>query len=154
MILLAFVLLAVDFFTQGLGALSIGAVVAFVLGSVILFRPFGAVSPAAPAFEVNPVLIGGTTLVLFGAGVWVLRAVWRARRARSAVPLLTDLAGQRAVAVSPLDPQGQVKYHGERWIAVSEDRPIEPGETVEIVRAEGLLLHVRAAKSPLPSQPD
>ena len=150
LIVLAFVILALDFLTQGLGALSIGAVVAFVLGSVILFRPFGAVSPAAPAVGVDPWVIGGTTLALFGGVVWVLRAVWRARRTRPVVPLLAELAGQRAIVVSALNPRGQVKFHGERWLAVSDDGPIDPGEAVEIVRAEGLLLHVRAAKPPLP----
>ncbi|HEX2171286.1 MAG TPA: nodulation protein NfeD, partial [Dehalococcoidia bacterium] len=144
LIILAFVLLALDLFTQGLGALTVGAVAAFVLGSVILFRPFGAVSPAAPALEVHPGLLGGTTLALFGGAGWVLRAVWRAHRSRPVTPQLVELAGRQAFALSDLTPRGQVRFEGERWLAVAEDGQIGAGDPVEIVRAEGLLLHVRA----------
>lgn len=143
LILAAFVLLVIDFLTQGLGALSIGSLVAFVLGSLILFRPLGDVSPVAPALEVHPALIAVTTLLLAVGVGWALQAIWRARRSPPTALVLTELTGQKAVTATPLAPRGQVKYHGERWLAISEAGEIPVGQRVEIVRAEGLELYVR-----------
>lgn len=55
------------------------------------------------------------------------------------------LFGSTAVAVTRLNPNGQVRVRGEVWRAVVEENaaPIEAGSRVEIVDAHGLQLVVR-----------
>lgn len=143
LIIVAFVILVIDLATQGIGALSLGALIAFALGSLILFRPIGDVSPVAPALEVSPWLIALTTLALAAGIGWVMRAVWRARDAPLAAPVLQQLTGRRAVAATDLNPSGQVKFHGERWLAVLDQGTVGPGTPVEIIGVDGLTLQVR-----------
>jgi len=51
---------------------------------------------------------------------------------------------QRGIAVSDLDPEGQIKARGELWLARSDDgSKITAGTEVEIVRSETLFLWVR-----------
>ena len=67
---------------------------------------------------------------------------WSQRR-RAAVGA-EALVGRSAVAVTPLDPRGQVRIDGELWSAVSEE-PLERGREVVVRRVEGLTLVVESA---------
>jgi membrane protein implicated in regulation of membrane protease activity len=58
------------------------------------------------------------------------------------------LVGQRAVAVGPLGPRGQVRLRGEIWRARSVAAAIEPGDEVEVVAVDGLTLEVEPAGPP------
>jgi membrane-bound serine protease (ClpP class) len=62
----------------------------------------------------------------------------RRRRARVGVE---TLIGKTAVAITPLDPDGQVKVNGEIWQAHSE-REARVGEMVVIEAVNGLTLEV------------
>ena len=53
-----------------------------------------------------------------------------------------ELIGKTAEVITPLEPKGTVFVEGERWSAISESGPVEPGEEVIITRAEGLKLYV------------
>ncbi len=48
---------------------------------------------------------------------------------------LESMAGQQAVAVTPLNPVGVISYRGEHWRAAS-GTPIKQGTRVRIVRVE------------------
>jgi membrane protein implicated in regulation of membrane protease activity len=69
--------------------------------------------------------------------------VWRAydweRPGRS-----RSMIGERAIARERLAPQGYVQIHGELWRAVKIDNgpPIEIGQSVKIVKMDGLTLFV------------
>ena len=66
--------------------------------------------------------------------------VWWSKRRRSAVGVET-LLGRRAVAVSALVPEGQVRVGGELWHARSEVA-VQPGGEVIVQAVEGLTLEV------------
>ena len=82
-------------------------------------------------------------------GFWVLKDtllfpfVWRAydweRPGRS-----RSMIGERGIAKERLAPAGYVKVRGELWRAVKIDDgpPIEIGQSVKIVKMEGLTLFV------------
>ncbi len=53
------------------------------------------------------------------------------------------LIGAVGVAVSDLDPEGEVRVQGEIWRAVSEKDWVKRGDKVVVVRREGLKLIVR-----------
>ena len=48
--------------------------------------------------------------------------------------------GEHCTVIEPIDPDrpGRIRYHGTSWRAVSYDETLEPGETVEIMRKEGM----------------
>jgi membrane protein implicated in regulation of membrane protease activity len=87
-------------------------------------------------------------------GFWVLKDalmfpfVWRAydweRPGRS-----RSMIGERGLAKERLAPAGYVQIHGELWRAVKMDDgpPIEIGQSVKIVKMDGLTLFVAPVKS-------
>lgn len=89
----------------------------------------------------------GIGAVLVGATVDVAETVvyvrWSQRR-RAGVGR-EALIGRTAVAVSALDPVGQVKLDGELWAARSDAR-VENGGTVVVRAVDGLTLVVEPAR--------
>jgi membrane-bound serine protease (ClpP class) len=55
------------------------------------------------------------------------------------------MIGAKAVAVTPLLPEGRVNYEGENWAAILDDptASVDQGSEVQIVSVEGLRLHVQ-----------
>jgi membrane-bound serine protease (ClpP class) len=127
---------------EGFGVLGVGAVIAFVLGSLMLYEPFGMPSPSLPAVRVNPWLIAGMTAAMSAFFMFVVRSLVRAQRASVAAGPQA-LIGRVGRAVSNLDPTGQVRLDGEVWSAVAEDEPVRQGEDVEVAGVEGVTLRVR-----------
>jgi membrane-bound serine protease (ClpP class) len=54
-----------------------------------------------------------------------------------------DLIGKTATTRTPLTPDGQVFFRGERWEAISESGNIEENETVIISKIKDLVLYVK-----------
>jgi membrane-bound serine protease (ClpP class) len=124
-----------EVFVPSFGALGIGGLAAFVIGSIILM------DTDAPGFGVSMGLIGGIAtaagLAMFGTG-------WMAMKARRR-PVTTgaeQLVAARAEAIEGFTGRGRVRIFGEEWSAVSE-LPVAAGQRVTIERVEGLTLHVR-----------
>lgn len=116
------------------GALALGGVATFVVGSWLLFA-------GSSGSRVSFWLIGVGALALSGYFLVALRAVLRARR----LPYRTGveaLRGQDGVAITDLAPRGSVRIAGEDWSAVADAAPIKAGEAVEVLWAEGLTLRV------------
>ena len=141
LIVLALVLFILDIKVTGY-VLSIGGAIAFVLGSLILFSPFGPRSPMMPAVRVSPWLIGTMTAATAGLFLVALSAGVRAQR----LPVLVGshtVIGAKGTAVSALEPVGVVQVEGEQWTARAEGGSIAAGEAVEVVALEGNRLIVR-----------
>ncbi len=122
-------------------ALTVGGIIAFVLGAFFLFRPFTPPEPTAPDVSVSPIVIGGLALASAAFFAMILGAAIRSRN----LPVITGLApfvGAYGVAKTVLNPQGTVLVKSEEWSAVAQDAPIQPGEAVRVVSAEGLTLKV------------
>lgn len=142
---LAGVLLVADLFTEGIGVLAFFAFAAFVLGSLLLYEPFGPPPPQLPELRVNPWLIALVSGSIAAFAAVVLRAVVRSRHvAISSGP--EALVGRRGVARTDLRPLGTVEVDREPWSAVSVGGPVSAGHTVRIVRVEGVELKVEEAE--------
>jgi len=129
------------------GVLGAGAVVAFLLGGLLLFAPVPVDTPAAvlaAPVEVNRWLLGVVGAGCAGFFLLVLRLGLRARHLPIMDPLVR-LTGAFGVTASALAPGGTVRVLNESWSAVSVGAPIDAGEKVEIVAREGLTLRVRRA---------
>jgi len=147
LILLAFVLFALEAYIAGFGALGIGGVVSLILGGLIL------TSSSNPDFQVNRWLIVGMSVVI---GAFFLTAVGALIRTRRAPAYMgqQSLVGRLAVARSPLSPEGIVFLEGARWRATAEDPPVAVGERVRVTAVQGLRLTVRKAEDERPAQGD
>jgi membrane-bound serine protease (ClpP class) len=150
---LGLVLFVAELNTEGTGFLGIGALVAFVLGGLLMFRPFAPVSPEMPAVAVNPWLLVGATAVLGGSLFVIVRQVMRARRA----PVVTgpeQFIGRTARVHTALAPRGRVWFEGQTWHATLRDGGGAPaGATVRIVGRDGLTLLVEAVELTEPAGP-
>jgi membrane-bound serine protease (ClpP class) len=137
-------LFAADLATEGIGVLAVGGLVAFVLGSLMLYSPFTPLSPAMPEVRVSRWLIFAVAAAMAALLFFVGRAVMRLRHEPAAIGA-PALLGRVGVAESRLAPGGTVRIDSEVWSAAVEEGadPIAPGESVEVVGLEGVVLRVR-----------
>jgi membrane-bound serine protease (ClpP class) len=133
-IALAFILFVVDIKAPTHGALTVGGIVSFILGSLMLFNsPFYAVS--------RSLVIGvGLATGLFFAFV-VAKAIFIQRR--PATTGSEGLVGALATTRSDLSPTGTVYLKGEWWEAETDGAPIEAGEQVRVESVDGFRLRVK-----------
>jgi membrane-bound serine protease (ClpP class) len=136
LIVLALALFIVDIFAPTHGVLTGGGIVAFFLGTLMLFNhePTGYHLPMS--------WIISSTLVTALFFIFVISKGIRAQFKPIQAGRETML-GQTVKALSRIDPQGgKVFIEGEHWNAVSET-PIEAGQPVVVTSIEGLTLKVK-----------
>ena len=138
----ALLLFVADLFAPTHGVLTVGGIVSFVLGSLLLFD----VPEAAPWLSVSLWAIAAVSVSLALFFGFVVGAVARAQR-RKAVTGREGLIGQVGRTRTFLDPRGMVWVDGALWEAESEVGPILAGEQVEVLAVAGLLLRVRPART-------
>jgi membrane-bound serine protease (ClpP class) len=130
-----------DLKVAGFG-LSIGALIAFLLGSLLLFTPFWVPVSGESVVRLNPWLILATTLGVAAFFFLGLSAAVRAHRLPIAVGRET-LVGKVGVVRKPLKPSGIAHLQGEEWSAVSASgAEIAVGTPVRVVEVDGLSLRV------------
>ncbi|HET6486032.1 MAG TPA: nodulation protein NfeD [Spirochaetia bacterium] len=142
-IVLSVVLFVVDIKAPTHGVLTAGGVVAFVLGSLLLFPPWRTPTlPTLPVVHVSPVVIAVMTflVVLFFAVVLAQGVRAQERQVSFGEETIVGMVGR---AASELGPDGYVQAGGEQWSARSAEGAIRAGELVEVVGREGLKLVVR-----------
>jgi membrane-bound serine protease (ClpP class) len=136
LILLAIALFIIDVFATTHGVLTAGGIVAFFLGSLLLFEPAG------PGFRLSLTVIVPATVITAAFFLFVIGAGLRAQRLPRRVGRET-LLGRTVAALTPITAvAGKVFVEGEYWNAHS-DTPVDAGRPVEIVGIEGLTLHVK-----------
>jgi membrane-bound serine protease (ClpP class) len=135
LILLALVLLIAEINVVSYGMLTVGGLVAMVLGSLLLFD-----SPE-PWLRLSWKVILMTVLVAAGFFVLIVRKAVTAQR-RPQTTGREGLIGEEGTALSSIDPEGKVFIHGEYWDAHS-DAAIAAGDRVMIEAVEGMQLKVR-----------
>ncbi len=127
-------LIVAEFFFPTYGSLGVGGLIAFVVGSLILF------DSDVPGLQVARPLIGAfaTAGALAIAGI-----VYVASRSLRA-PVVTGargMIGASAEVLADFTGTGRVRYGGELWQARSSV-PLAAGQPARIVRVEGLTLWV------------
>jgi membrane-bound serine protease (ClpP class) len=117
------------------GALTVGGVIAMLIGSIMLIDsplPFMRVSLAV----IIPSVLFTALFFLFAVGMGI-----RAQRRRVATGA-EGLVGEEGTAKSDVHADGSVFVHGEFWNAYS-DEPVAAGSRIEVVRVEGIKVKVR-----------
>jgi membrane-bound serine protease (ClpP class) len=140
LMILAVALFIMDVYAPTHGVLTIGGVIAFFLGALMLFNR------GEPGFRLSlAYIIPGTLLTaaffifVVGAG---LRAQWMPVKAGK-----ETMVGKTAPALSRIDSTGgRIFVEGEYWNAASET-PIEPGQMTQIIGIDGLTLKVKPQRA-------
>ena len=142
LIILAIVLAAAEVVVAGFGILGIASVVSLVIGGLLLFAQFGEPSPTLPPLSVNRWLIVGTGIVAAVSVLYFARQAVKSRRERPADPAVA-IIGETGAVTASLEPRGTVRVANDTWTAVSADgNSIEAGESITVVRVDGLVLTV------------
>jgi membrane-bound serine protease (ClpP class) len=132
----AFLLFLLDLYLSTQGLLTLGGIVSFALGSLLLLQ-----SPASPAFQLSRAVVIAVTGTVAALFLLFVVLVARAHTRRPATGK-EGLIGQHAVVRRPLDPDGMVFVDGELWRARSLGDPVPAGQLVRVVGVEGLVLLV------------
>ncbi|HUT75461.1 MAG TPA: nodulation protein NfeD [Armatimonadota bacterium] len=138
LIILGVGMLVADIWAPSHGVLTIGGIIAFVAGSLMLYG-----GPSTPSLRVSwlvvvmmTALTAGFFLLVVGLGV---RAHWT--RVTTGIE---GLMGAHGKARTALRPEGSVLVAGELWRAVAAaGEEIEPGAEIEVLAADGFTLRVR-----------
>jgi membrane-bound serine protease (ClpP class) len=136
LIVLAIIMFIAEIKVTSYGALTIGGILAMILGSLMLF------DAPAPLPGVSLWVVVPSTLLVAGFFIFLVGAALRtlAQRPYSGREGLIEKVG---VALTSIDhKQGKVFVTGERWDAHSGE-PIEQGAEVEVVQIDGMTLFVR-----------
>ncbi|MBZ0158773.1 nodulation protein NfeD [Candidatus Methylomirabilis sp.] len=134
LILLAIILFIAEVKVVSYGLLTVGGIVAMVLGSIMLIRspePFMRISLSAI------LLTTAATAAFFG---FIVTMALRAQRQKTTTGA-EGLIGQIGTVMTPLKPEGSILVEGELWSAQCEDGA-EPGDKVRILAVKGLMLFV------------
>ena len=118
------------------GALGVGGIAAFVIGSLLMF-PARASGFAPSAAIVIGAAIASAALIMLALG-----ALLRSRK-RPVVSGGEALIGAQGEAVSWDGEQGLVRVAGEIWRARA-DAPLKAGTHIKVVKRDGLVLRVEA----------
>ena len=134
LLLLGLALIVAEAFIGAFGAIGAGGIVAFAMGSIIMFRRTAAGS------GLSLPLVVGATIVAAGFLILALSLLLRARR-RRVITGREAMIGAEGDAVEWRESEGTIRIKGEMWRARAS-RPMRPGEHIRVVAREGLILTV------------
>lgn len=134
LILLGLGFMVAEAFLPTFGALGIGGVTAFVVGSIILM------DTDIEGYTIAWPLIAVVAAVSAAFFIGVMFMVLKARR-RRVVSGKEEMIGAVGEALENFKDAGRVRVHSEEWQARSET-PLKRGQQVKVIAIKGLLLTV------------
>lgn len=143
LILLAFILFALEAAYASHGVLGAGGVISLFLGGLLL------VDGPVPEMQVHWITALSVSIPLGLIAIFLVTLVLRAHR-RQTITGEAGMIGEIGRAETALDPTGRVFVHGELWNARSEI-PIAQGARIVVREVHDLLLTVEPAGQPASS---
>jgi membrane-bound serine protease (ClpP class) len=135
LILLGIAFMIAEAFLPSFGALGVGGLAAFVIGSIILME-----DTELPAFEIPYTLIGGLA-VASGAFLFFVVGMAVRNRRRPVVSGREYLIGASATALEDFEGEGWARVQGETW-RVRSRVPVRHGQALRVTAMHGLILTV------------
>jgi membrane-bound serine protease (ClpP class) len=150
LVAIGLILLALEPAIPSHGLLTVGGVAAFVLGGSALYSQSDGFGPAVRVAA--PILVvAAVTAAAFGALITLTAIRTRRMPGPSGIEAPVVAAGTLGEVRQPLDPIGSIYAAGEEWSArTADERPLERGAPVRVVRTDGLTVVVEPAPSGLP----
>jgi membrane-bound serine protease (ClpP class) len=134
LIVLGIAFMVGELFVTSYGALGIGGVIAFVLGSVML------IETDIPGYDIPWTLIALVAAATAAFFLVVIGMALRARR-RPVVSGREELIGARGQIIEQANGQWWARVHSEVW-KVRSRTDLHPGQSVRVTRIDGLMLEV------------
>jgi membrane-bound serine protease (ClpP class) len=142
LILFGILLFIVDIKAVSHGVLSVGGVIALVLGSMMLIRSDSALEFVQISWSV--ILTSAALSLLF----FMFVVGYGLRALKSKPPTGREgLVGEVGESLTTLHPEGRVRVHGEIWNATADSGSITKDVRIRVVSVENLTLHVEEVKS-------
>jgi membrane-bound serine protease (ClpP class) len=132
---LGIIFMLAEAFVPSFGALGFGGVIAFVIGSIILFDKEGT------GYAVSLPLIFGLSLITAGFFLFIVGAAIKARE-RPVVSGQEEMLHASGEVLDDFEGKGHIRIHGEVWRAESAI-PLRRGDKVQVVAIDGLVLKVQ-----------
>ena len=127
-------MIVAEFFFPTFGSLGLGGLIAFVVGSLILF------DTDTPGMNIGLPVIAAIATV---GGLAIAAIAWLASRSlrRPVVTGVQTMVGATAEVLETFSGKGRIRYGGEIWNALSASA-MSPGQVVKITRVNGLTVWV------------
>jgi membrane-bound serine protease (ClpP class) len=135
LIILAIALFILELKIASYGLLTVGGIVSFIFGSMILFD-----SPL-PGGQIPMRSIIAVVVFLLAFFFVVVRSVVLAHKSQVTTGM-QGIVGETGVAIRDFDGSGKVFVHGEIWNATSEDA-IRRDDGITVVGSKGMTLFVK-----------
>ncbi len=137
LIIFALILFLLEIKIVSHGLLTIGGVIALLLGSLMLIQS----DPTYETFRISLSVIIAVTLCTAGFFGFAVGKGISAQRRKPATGA-EGIAGESGTVIERLDPEGRISVHGEIWKAVSASGSIDEGERVLVTGVRDLTLTV------------
>ncbi|MDT8364467.1 MAG: nodulation protein NfeD [Nitrosomonas sp.] len=134
LILLGITFMLAEAFAPSFGALGLGGITAFAIGSVML------IDTDIPGYGVSLPLIATFTLMSAGVCILILGMALKARKG-PAVTGSEQMLHSVGEVMEGFDHEGWVRVHGEQWRAHTRS-PLQVRQQVRVTAIHGLLLEV------------
>ncbi len=138
LILLGIAFMVSETFVPSFGALGIGGLIAFIIGSVIL------IDTDTPDYAISPSIIAGFSLVSFVFFVWTIGMLVK-MRSQPVMGGREEMVGQEGQCLSNDGGQLRVYVHSEAWNAVAPT-DVAPKQCIRVTGIDGLTLKVEAVE--------
>jgi membrane-bound serine protease (ClpP class) len=132
---LGIIFMLAEAFVPSFGALGIGGVIAFVIGSIILFDQEGT------GYAVSLPLILALSIISAAFFLFIVGAAIKARE-RPVVSGEEEMLHAVGEVLDDLEGKGHIRIHGEVWLAESAT-PLKRGDKVQVLAVDGLVLQVQ-----------
>jgi len=127
-----------ELFAPSFGALGIGGIIAFVVGSVILFDTEGS------EIQVAIPIIVAVTVVSSAFFLIALRMLFAAHK-KPVVSGADEILGSIGRVLEDFEKSGRIHIHGETW-QVQSKSPLKSGDQVRVTAIDGLILSIEPIK--------
>lgn len=141
LLILSVIMFVVALLTDTEVIVTIAGLIPFVIGSLMLFTPLRPSSVSLPDLRVSLWLVIVAAVGIAGFSLVVLRAILRSMKQTPRMGA-DRLIGKEAVALTDIDPMGQVQIEHQTWSAVCGHGTIKQDDKVRVVGVSGVRLVV------------
>lgn len=138
LIVLAIILFVLEIKIVSHGILTIGGVISLLIGSIMLINEESALEAMRISIEIIILFVVLTVLFFLFAITLGIKA-----QRKKVSTGEEGLMGEKGIALSDLDPEGDIRVHGEIWKAENPERNIKTGDPVVVIGIENLKLKVK-----------
>jgi membrane-bound serine protease (ClpP class) len=138
LIIFAVILFIAEIKVVSHGLLTIGGIISLILGSIMLIDTESTLEIIKISWQVILVIVIFTSAFFIFAIGFGIKA-----QSRKPTTGIEGIIGEIGETISNLEPEGQIRVHGELWNAESLDGAISKGTKVKVTQVSNLKLMVR-----------